>query len=1355
MGFPTISTQSGSTLTGLGPGKPLALLIYLAVRHEARREELVDLLWGGVADANARNAFRQALHRLRTALGEELVPPDRDRVVLAQSASLGVDRDDLISALEREDVVTAAALYRGDFLEGFDVGEPLFDSWVDAERLRLRSRFQTTLRKGAEASLSSGRWLEALQLVQRLTSIAPYDEAGALLEANILVAAGRSGEAVASLRRFSQLLREQLDLQPSPRVTELLGRVERTDSRPVIEASPRKTTSLPFVGREAALGRLMGAIRSLGEERGATVLIEGPAGIGKSRLAEELLNRARSTGRLLVLRGRERPLSANLPYASIAEALRGVLKAPGVSGTGRHLLSEAARILPELRDSFDLPEPSPIADEGGRIRFFEGVAALLDAAAYEQPICMVFDDMHNASSSSLELLAYLAARLQTSPVCILVAYRRDAGSEATSERLAALAVQDPSRDSAEQNRIRLGRLDGDEIRRLISAMVSSLGVEDQVDIDRIATIADGNPMRAIELARRALDGDSPINTPSRLRDVLWARFQRTSPSQRRVFFAASLLQRRSSLRLLAAAAHLPETAALEAAETLESFGLITEEGDGFVVPHDFALDFVSDASGLAGRALLAGWAADALAAERNATGAELAHLYAMAGQPAPAFVNARRGAFESAAAGADAEVHRLLDLAFTLAPDRSARSEIEAMLAAFGAGRRLLAVPASVVAPPVAAPHVVAATPDLREPPAASAPSTPPVAEPQRRKSFATPRLYWLTGILVAATVLLVWQRESIARAGHRSLVDSLLVVERGADPNAAASVVTGSLTGAPVRLASVDREPSPWTDALPRPWAHPVPSPNGRWVAIERMTDSGTDVFLLQHDTLARIPVAVGGGDDAIMDWSPDGGALLVRRGRSLADGSFDADLWAYLVGDTPPRAIAIDTGASRSVQEARWSPDGTRIAWVAQSGQEHQQDVFVSRADGSAVENLTSNPAEDYHISWSSDGSLLAFTSDRFGNPDLFAIEFEGANRRLWTLTRSQYPEDHAVFSPDDRYVAFQSTRDSDASVYVMPALGGTVTRVTPAGRQYSLGGWRGRATPQFVDRFRIIGPSSVTVGDSIGISLLGVDRSGAPRLPDDARVALLDPTIADFVPVDQDVANSHRFAFKGKRTGVARIVAAIPGWRYDTLFVHVVGTAAGLLVDDFRTGVQDARWLVLGRPLPTVKQDADGKPALFPNGDLQWQSGLLSRDVFPLRKPLEASAVLSAPFSQRALPAALMEMALVADARDDSFDRVAPQLQEIAGIAWDGESSRFIYSVGVESKADPLSLIGSGPSHAVRISIDASGNVSFFVDSRLRWTSSLRFLGNVGEPRARIWIGGRATASGAFSSVRVTQR
>lgn len=1346
LGYPAVAATDGSPVTGLGPGKPLALLAYLAVRREARRDELVDLLWGEVSEANARNAFRQALHRLRTAMGEDLIPMDRDRVELAAGPGLENDRTLFIDALERGDIPAAVEAYRGDFLEGFELGEPVFDNWADAERTRLKNRLQLALQNGAEMALAAGRWLEALQYVQRLTAVAPYDENAALLEANVLVAAGRGPEAMMAIRRFAQTLREQLDLPASPKVREMLARLERADQ--VREsATPSRAKETVFVGREIEIARMMGFVRGMAAEQGATLFVEGPAGIGKSRLVSELLTRARSLGPLLVLRGRERPTSAALPYASIAEALRAALRAPGVAGTGRHLLSEAARILPELRDTFDLPEPPPIDAEGGRLRFFEGIAALLDSAAYEQPVCLVLDDMHHATSSTVDLVGYLSARLRTSPVLLVLIHRELDDSTPLMRMRASAAIDAEMAGGAEV--LHVGPMELDAVRQLVESIVVPAADAGPLDVDRVASAAGGNPLRAIDLARRALNGELPTAATVSLRDILWARLQRASPSQRRVFFAAALLQRRCSLRLLAAAAHLPELAAFEAAEELERLGLVTQESDSYVIAHDFTATFVSEASGLAGRALLAGWAADALADERSASNDELANLYAIAGQQGTAFTYARRAVYDAAALGSHPELQRLLSFALALAPDQKARAEAEAMLATFGAGKKLLPSPDGAhrsETDPVAsdaAPVEPAPPADVR------APATPRerVHSPWR---ILTPRLAALIILGSLATMFAIsWRRSITESSGPTTLRDSLLVTERGNDRGDVMLVITGSLAdAAESRMGLLTADVPGWVRTLSLPWIRPVLSPSGL-VAVERMGNAGTDVYLMRGPGIEPIPVAVGGGIDAILGWSPDGGNLLVRRSKALADGAFDADLWRFRIADDRVLdAFPIDTSASRSIEEASWSPDGSRIAWVAQSGPSHQRDVFASHADGSNIVNITENPGEDYHISWASDGNLLGFTSDRDGNPDLFAIEFEPHSRRLWRLTKTPAEEDYATFSPDHRFVAFQSTAGGDAAVYVMASLGGVPTRVTPSGGQFSIAGWRGRPPVTYVDRFRIIGPTTARPGDSVVVALFGADASGNARLPDGVSVTVTQSGISS--PAAVKPGASHSYVIRNLREGTTRILASIPGWRYDTLDIQVGASVAGIS-DDFEQGVAPDRWISLGSPAPFVREGR-----LFPNGDLQWSSGVLSRETLSLGDSLDVSAEFLAPFTGQALAGARLAMALVADRGPGVSDSTAPRLEEYAAVAWDGQASRFTFSVGQEARSDPVSALGPGTSHQARIVIDRLGRVFFFLDGRLRWTSSLRFLGATSDRTARLWLGGTATGDRAsIDRLRVTPR
>jgi Tol biopolymer transport system component/DNA-binding SARP family transcriptional activator len=1370
LGSPGIVDADGQPLAGLGHGKPLAMLAYLAVRQEARREELIELLWGGVPESRARNAFRQSLHRLRSALGDELVPLGRERVTVLADTAFRVDRTVFVASCDAGRWEDAVEAYGGDFLEGLDVGEPAFDQWADNERMRLRSRYEVALREATQQALDAGRLLKAVGYAQSLSTVLPYDDAAANLEATVLIGGGRQAEALASLRRFAGRMRTEMELPVSPAIRELTTRLERTARQP----SPAYTNTVgragnlapSFQGRDDELARLVGYGRELSRQRGATVLVDGEAGIGKTRLIDEFVGRMLSLEDMLFVRGRERVVGTTLPYASIAEALRSLIAAPGVAGTSRHLLTEAARILPELRDQFDLEPPAPVEDEGGRLRFFEGVAALIDSAAYEQPVCIILDDLHHASPATLDLIGYLSGRLQASPVLIVLIARIESAPTASAARLRDIASGSAGLDSV-TSEITVGPLSDEAIQTLVGEYAHRRSPDTMVDAARIAALANGRVMPALEWARRALDGDMPSNMPLPLRDILWARLQTASPSARRVFFAASLLQRDASLRLLAAAAHLPESASFDAALSLERMGLLAPSGDGFAAAHDATLSFVLEASGVAGRALLAGWAADALAAEHDASDAELAHLYALAGQTSAAFRHARAAAFSAAAIGAAAEAARLASIALTFAADDRSRRDIETLLTALGARDfRLLnrAEPAELhgdarevddvdEVQDVALIEVVEAEDPGQVVDANAAPAQTTIP-PQTRTgpSPPRPRRSRVWGIAAIGTLLVsaaVLQRQYAARPVVRSLPDSVVVVERGATAGGGIHLVTGPLTLNGLQFLAATSSRPGWLDSVKPPFVNPTLSPDGRLMSVERMTPAGTDLFAISADRRDSTRLTTGGGDDIALGWAPDGKSLLVSRARTLSDGSYDADLFVYHI--KPLAAIPLDTSPDRAVREAQWSPDGTSIAWVATVGARHQQEVFVSRADGSHRRNVSANPADDNQISWSPDGSLVAFSSNRTGTTHIYTYDLE--NDRLWTVTSGQFADSHPMFSPDGRFLAFESTRDGDAAVYVTLPLGGTTVRVTPAGRQFSISGWRGR-TPRYVDRLRIVGPSSAGVGDTVKVGVLAIDQTGAPLPFSNLSWSSSDSSIVRLA--DSASMSTVRLAAHG--AGAASVVAQIPGWRRDSLALEVGQSSPSLFADDFSRGVLGPAWWPRGSPLPRVAAapgEGSGR-AMYPNADREWSSGILSEATIDLGRPVAVSARMYAPFGGRPIPAASMELSLIpADARSQ-LDATAPQFTALASVVWNGESDRVTYAVGREAFSEGTSgLPLNRGSHLVSIAVDSEGNVTFSLDGIARWKSALRFVGEGVDRRVRLWLGGQATSTwGAFSEVRIEQ-
>jgi DNA-binding SARP family transcriptional activator len=1332
LGDPSLKDASGQTPPSLGWGKPLALLCLLAIRHEARREEVVDLLWRGVEESRARNAFRQALHRLRTAIGDDLLPQDRERLRLVRSDRLIVDLDRFEAAASAGRVEEAIACYTGDFLASASLGEPPFDMWVEQERARLRTQFRKVLEDAIGRASAAGQWSEAMARSRRLVAIAPFEASAAQLAATTLVSAGRRAEARDLLNRFATTLQSELGLSMPQELQTLLARIERQSEKHAVPAAGAAAIPmLPFVGREKELSRLVTLCRTTGEDAGGLALIEGEAFVGKSRLVRELAIHIKSLGRFTVLTGRERAI-ASVPYGIFAEALRPLVRAPGVLGASRHLLAEAARLLPELRDEIDLPAVSDVEDDAARVRFFEGIAALIDAAAFEQPIVLALEDLHHLTPSSLDLLAYLCARLSGSAVTFVLTARPADGSSVVMGRLRALATRSAAGDPAHGARaihIVLEPLSHADAHAAASIIAQTARIP-AATLDRVVQRAEGVPARLIELLRRAAAGEDIATLPVSVREMMAERMQRLSSGQRRLAFVLALIGRPVSVASAAAATHLPEGAAAEAIDVLEEHGLAEVDG-GVVTMPDLAVHVAQEVAGDATRTFLSAWIAEALSARSDASPAELARFYAAAGEARPALEHSRRAAFSALGMGAVAESIQLFYLARTFAATLEERAEIESFLTSLGSGRKQLAPAAR--APEDAASLVEPAVADVRRPPATSGAGSR-AALGRWETLFPNWRILLgaAVGTLIVSAAVLALRPSGIQTAARSSLPDTLVVGD-GESGRMIRYVTGGIAQGFSVSERQLAPPSNPaWIDSLSRPWLQPLSGPGGEHIALTRVTPSGAETYLISADRRDTVRLAEG-EDTRPLGWSPDGRWVLVSVSRTLSDGTFDTDLFAFAAYGRGTVRRALDTTARRSIIEAAWSPDGSRIAWVARVGPERQLEVFVSNADGSAAINLTRHPADDNHIAWSPDGELLAFSSARDGNPELYAASLR--ENRLWRLTFDPAQDDGAAFSRDGRLVAFESTRGGSAGVYVMPALGGEPVRAGVQ-QQLTVRRWEGAAR-RYVDRVRVQVGDRLDPGDSTAVELVALDQLGEPIAVHSAEWSVLDSALARLVQPDDSASDS--VVLVARRPGLARIVGNMGRWRYDTAFVRV-GDRGVTLIEP--SGDPLREWRVLGAPAPM--RLAAGEIVL--NADREWDSGVLSRRTLPVLTGLTLTATLDVPLGAARDPSTAVSVSLVAPEDPASIDAAAPQFRRYASFTWSADADRFVYTVGREVFSEQASSVMESSPFAVRLRVERDSTVSFRVDGRARWRSTLRVIGAGQEPRSQAWISGRATAGSA---------
>ena len=237
-----------------------------------------------------------------------------------------------------------------------------------------------------------------------------------------------------------------------------------------------------MIGRERELAVIDRRLRDL---RGPSVLaVTGEPGIGKTRLLEELAERARAHG-CAVLRGRALEFESAVPYAPFADALDGEIDVGTVARLGEEPLAELARILPSLGE-----RPAPrLATE--RYRLHRATRTLLGELARRRPLILALDDMQWADEASLELLATLVRRPPAGRLLLAVAYR-------AAWAPAALVAELPEA-------IALGPLTEAETVALLAGLDAARARE-------IHARAGGNPFYAEQLAR----DDAPASVAAAL-----------------------------------------------------------------------------------------------------------------------------------------------------------------------------------------------------------------------------------------------------------------------------------------------------------------------------------------------------------------------------------------------------------------------------------------------------------------------------------------------------------------------------------------------------------------------------------------------------------------------------------------------------------------------------------------------------------------------------------------------------------------------------------------------------------------------------------------------------------------------
>ncbi|HKB28856.1 MAG TPA: AAA family ATPase, partial [Candidatus Limnocylindrales bacterium] len=614
-----------------------ALAIVALVAAEGRpfaRDELAAMFWPEADDEAARGALRRTLSALRTAVGESGLIIERSQVSLDPTTSRVdlADVERLAASSRASDLESAAALARGPFLAGFALRDsPGFDDWQAARAARVDRTVGGILERLAVARLEAGNAVGAVEAARRRVALDPLDELG---QRRLIEMLARSTDRTGAIRQYREavaLFDRELGVAPLRETTELYDAIREdrltaspTARPPSAAASPgrraKQTTDsaprvAPLVGREREIETIRLAWQGAAAD-GALVIIEGEAGIGKTRLGETIATTIGGEG-AVALAARGYPGEGAIAYGPIAELLRAGLATP--HGASRlAALDEIARL--EIGRLVDLPVLVRVAGvaapdgASARVRLLDAIAGALSAlAAGTVPGLIWIDDFHLADDPTREALAYLARRLEGRSVLLLVAWRREdltPNGLTTADDLVRL----PTATS-----ISLRRLDRDEVAAIVRAIRPDDA--DEALIDAFMTESEGLPLHIVEgLASGTQPGGA---MPRAVQALLHGRIASVGETAAQVLSAAAVIGRSFDLATLRAASGRSEEETVIAIEELVRRGIVREVpgATGPSIRFDFAhgrmRDVAYEATSLARRRLLHRRTAEALRLERS------------------------------------------------------------------------------------------------------------------------------------------------------------------------------------------------------------------------------------------------------------------------------------------------------------------------------------------------------------------------------------------------------------------------------------------------------------------------------------------------------------------------------------------------------------------------------------------------------------------------------------------------------------------------------------------------------------------------------------------------------------------
>lgn len=543
----------------------LLLSIVSAPADGVGRDDVVARLWPRAAGEDGRHCLRQAMYRLRQ-LG---VPAQLSagRIVLHGTRSALDVHCLLYDTPPHAELVRLGAMA---FLPSYhpSLGES-FAQWLETLRERVSMHLCRALADEVASARSRGRFHDMGQVARALLVLDPLNELATMVLAESLALQGSKVEALRLLEEY------EVEVGSVNRNLQLPARVLRRRVAEVLDDGLQlRQLEVPFVGREREFGALQTLWRDVRGGQARAVIVSGEAGIGKSRLAGELVRLASLDGGR-VARYTTSAGDTFTPLSTLVSVGQQLLTLPGALGCAADQLSYVRRLgTPESVSAWSV---AGMAADVLYAQLVHAFAELVSAIAEEAPLIIFVDDAERLHPTTWRVLVDIWDRVGRRGVFFLLAARR------LPSWFGSLGTRSCERLT---QHLPIAAFSSAESQQFVQTWSAQHGtIVSDATTARLASTSGGNPFYLTELAAHVGRGGDPEQTPSTILDLIGAQCRVLSKGAHRVLVVITVLESRATTTRVTQVLEQPASDFMAALHELQEAGLVTTQGPAVRVRH--------------------------------------------------------------------------------------------------------------------------------------------------------------------------------------------------------------------------------------------------------------------------------------------------------------------------------------------------------------------------------------------------------------------------------------------------------------------------------------------------------------------------------------------------------------------------------------------------------------------------------------------------------------------------------------------------------------------------------------------------------------------------------------------------